>query len=65
MGIGYARKKKILKKGCEECGTVWDDHQIYDDGFIGHGYGGDECPFCLAPWELTTTVKLERISKKA
>jgi len=61
MGIGYVRAKKIYKKECEECASVWDDEQIYDDSFIKHGYGDDSCPFCHADWELTTTRKLPKI----
>jgi hypothetical protein len=64
MGIGYTRAKKIQKKECEICHSVWDDDQIYDDSYIKHGYGGDECPFCHRPWELTTIRKLPKLRKK-
>jgi hypothetical protein len=64
MGIGYTRAKKIYKKECEECNTVWDDEQIVDDGIISHCYGGDSCPFCHADWEATKIIKLSKLQKR-
>lgn len=60
------RAKKVLKKECEKCGTIWDDDQILDDGkLVLHGYGGDSCPFCHTDWELTEIRKISKlISKK-
>jgi hypothetical protein len=62
MGIGYVRSTKILKKGCKSCSTIWDDEQILAD--VQHGYGGDSCPFCHAPWELTTILKIPKLVPK-
>ena len=65
MGIGYIRAKKVIRKECEECGTVWADDQIYDDGkLVKHGYGVDNCPFCHAPWEQTITLKIPKLVAK-
>ena len=66
MGIGYVRSKKVVKKECERCRTVWDDNQIVEDKTVVlQGYGGDECPFCFAEWELTKIMKIPKlISRK-
>ena len=61
MGIGYVRSKKVLKKECEECGTFWDDEQLFHDK---HQYGEDNCPFCHKPWEATKIRKLPKLKLK-
>jgi hypothetical protein len=66
MGIGYVRAKKVLKKRCNKCDTIWDDDQIVEDRtLVLHGYGGDSCPFCHADWELTTIITIPKLILKA
>lgn len=64
MGIGYVRAKKVIKKECAECGTIWDDEQIVEDRTGKHGYGNDNCPFCHVPWELLHTFKIPKLKMK-
>jgi hypothetical protein len=66
MGIGYVRAKKVIKKECAKCATIWDDEQIqYDNGAtMQHGYGDDSCPFCHAPWKLEHIFKIPKLKLK-
>ena len=55
MGKLYKRVGQPAKKECDNCNTVWDDKQLFNDQ---HQYGTTNCPFCHTPWEVTEIIKL-------
>ena len=57
MGKLYKRVGQPAKKECDNCNTVWDDKNLFNDQ---HGYGTNSCPFCSAKWEETEIIKLSK-----
>jgi len=61
MGKLYKRVGQPAKKECDNCNTVWDDHQLDNNQ---HQYGVVCCPCCHAYWEATETIKLPSLKMR-
>ena len=57
MGKLYKRVGEPAKKECDNCNTVWDDKNLFNDQ---HQYGTTNCPFCHTLWEATEIIKLSK-----